>query len=121
MRDEPYKGLVTKYAIYPWSPDESGAECQRLRAMKIEYAQDEEGRIWRRIKREKPGPHWTKYSELTRWHVADMYAWFPGESPSTFAGARRQNTRARPPKKLDVYLIDDRPAVFLRPDFEFSR
>jgi hypothetical protein len=36
-----------------------------------------------------------------------MYDWFPGADPSTISGVRKQNTRARPPKKEDVYLIDN--------------
>ena len=108
------KGLVPKYAVYPHSSREASEECRRLRAEKIEYAQDEEGRVWRRIKRLKRSPRWTKYYETVRWHIADMYEWFPGADPATFDGARRQNTRARPPKKVEVYLVDDRITVFMR-------
>lgn len=114
MMKSEVKGLVPKYAVWPHSSREASEECRRLNAVKIEYAQDDDGRIWRRIKREKAGPKWANYHELIRWHVADMYAWFPGEDPVTKDGARRQNTRARPPKKIEVYLIDGKPAVFVR-------
>lgn len=120
MRDALPKGLVPKYAVGLYSSKEAAEECHRLRAIRIEYAQDDEGRIWRRIKREKPGPRWTQYTEMVRWHVADMYAWFPGEDLAKAPGVRRQNRAARPPAKLDVYLVDDKPMVLLRPDYEFS-
>lgn len=38
---------------------------------------------------------------------------FEGADPSEISGARRQNTRARPPKKLEVYLIDEKPSIFV--------
>lgn len=112
MRAE-VKGLVPKYAVYQHSSREANEECRKLGAFKIEYAQDEEGRVWRRIVRAK---HlgFRRFTETTRWHIADMYAWFPGADPATFDGARRQNTRARTPKREEVYLIDGKPAVFVR-------
>lgn len=108
------KGLVPKYAVYPNSSAEANKECRDLRADKIEYAQDDEGRVWRRITRYTSRYSWKNFSETTRWHVADMYAWYPGGDPAGIDGARRQNTRARPPKKADVYLIDGKPKVFAR-------
>lgn len=116
------KGLVVKWAIRPHSSPEAAKECFRLHAFKIEYAQDDEGRIWRRIHREtrfRGRAPWQRFTEVVRWHIADMYEWFPGADPATISGARPQNTRARPPKNIDVYLIDDKPVVLMRPCAEF--
>ena len=113
MRAE-IKGLVPKYAVYPNSSAEANKDCRELRADKIEYAQDDEGRIWRRITRYTSRYGWRNFSETTRWHVADMYAWYPGEDPAQISGARRQNTRARPPKKTEAYFINNKVSTFVR-------
>jgi hypothetical protein len=115
--DQEMKGLYEKWAVRRPHPD-----CEALGrdVVKVEYARDGEGRLWRRIMRERIGRRWGTYGqhwiETTRWHVADMYAWFPGADPATIQGARKQNTRARPPTRFDAYLIRGRVDIVVRPD-----
>jgi hypothetical protein len=110
------KGLTTKYAIR--LPHE---ECVKLEAFKIEYAQGEDGRTWRRIHRKGGrfrGYNSLRFTEVTRWHIAAPYEWFPALSPEEVQKARKQNQLARVPKGLDVYLIKGRYEIVLRPQPE---
>jgi hypothetical protein len=104
------KGLTLKYAVRMPDP-----ECVRLKAFKIEYAQGEDGRTWRRIYREHPhGYNRLHWSSITRWHIADPYEWFPAPNIAEQPGVRRQNTLARVPA-LDVYLIKGEFVILPRP------
>jgi hypothetical protein len=112
------KGLYDKYAVRHPHP----AACAIGHdVVKVEFAKDEEGRLWRRIHRSAYGRRWGGYGQhwtaVTRWHIADPWAWFPGADPSSIEGARKQNTRARPPAKVDVYLIQGRIDIVQRPPY----
>lgn len=106
------KGLLPKYVVRLPHPD-----CVANKVDMIEYAQDEEGRLWRRftVYRWAWGRVGQRWSTVTRWHIADMYAWFPGADPSSIDGARKANQRARPPRKLDVYLVNGQVEIVVRP------
>jgi hypothetical protein len=103
------KGLTSKYAVRMPHP-----ECVKYHAFKIEYAQGEDGRTWRRIYREAHRYNRLHWSTITRWHIADPYEWFPAPSIAEQPGVRRQNTMARVPA-LDVYLIKGEFVVLQRP------
>lgn len=103
------KGLTAKYTV------RDSEEVARLRADKIEYTVDSEGRLWRRVYWRRPSPRGSYWWTVTRWHVADPYSWFPGPDPATLAGARPANRRARVPK-LDVYWIDGQYVLDARLD-----
>lgn len=110
--------LLNKYAVRRPHPD-----CEALgpRVWKVEYATDEEGRLWRRIFHETGRMYWGKpMTAVIRWHIADPWAWFPGADAASRPGVRLQNTRARPPRKVDVYLCGGVLDILPRPPYPSS-
>lgn len=98
------KGLADLYTVW----NNGGFYVKAGGLVKTEYAQDEEGRLWRRTTHRQISTRFASWSIKSRWHVADCYAWFPGESPRAIEGARLNNRRKARPPKIDVYRTGDR-------------
>lgn len=90
---------VDKFVVYIRDPREQRA----LGHFKAEYAFDEQGRMWRRTTTEaRAAGYGTQHrTNTTPWHVADCYAWFPGNT--TPPGTRKMNQRGLLPKRVERY------------------
>ena len=91
---------VDKFVVYVRDPREQ----RELGYFKAEYAFDEQGRMWRRTTTEtRPEGYYNRrWTSTTPWHVADCYAWFPGDTTPP-AGSRRMNQRGLLPKRVERF------------------
>ncbi len=91
---------VDKFVVYIRDPRQQ----RELGYFKAEYAFDEQGRLWRRTTSEdRPAGYWnSRWTRTTPWHVADCYAWFPGDTTPP-AGSRRMNQRGLLPKRVERF------------------
>lgn len=92
---------VDKFVVYIRDPHQQ----RELGYYKAEYAFDEQGRMWRRTHTKADATSWARrqgWTRTTPWHVADCYAWFPGDTTPP-AGSRRMNQRGLLPKRVERF------------------